>query len=563
MVLKKNHLFTLIIALVPLLFFLLLEAGLRLVDYGGDLSLFVPASREYAGGTYLAINRNVAQRYFPGRNFIPRPAGDVFLKNKPVNGYRVFVLGGSTVAGWPYPDNVMFSRRLQQQLADAFPARRIEVISLGIAAVNSYTLLDFIDEVLEQQADAILIYAGHNEFYGALGAASTISVGGLSESGPLIRLYLALQHSRLFRALGDVVNAAKQVMREPDQTPGGETVQLTLMGQVIGEYDIAQGSATYNRGLARFSDNLRAILSKARRAGVPVLLSELVSNVRDQPPFFFDGDAADSAAGDAYREARRFEAAGDIDAAREQYYRAKDLDGLRFRAPEAINRLIHAIAVESGAPVVPMKSRFEATSANGLIGDELMLDHLHPNAVGYRLMARAFFDTMREHGFIAATWPDTQTVDETEPYTEMDTAIGKLRAMFLKDNWPFRPVRAPDRDAIEYNPRNKAEAYAKKVAQDTMKYDLAHLELAHYYHQQGDDERALREYQALINCDPFKLTTHLAVVTSLVRDKAYQAAQSMLARAQTIAPNHPAILRLKATWPGTQPLTTGMTKSRK
>ena len=56
----------------------------------------------------------------------------------------------------------------------------------------------------------------------------------------------------------------------------------------IGEYDIAQGSATYNRGLARFSDNLRAILSKARRAGVPVLLSELVSNVRDQPPFFFD-----------------------------------------------------------------------------------------------------------------------------------------------------------------------------------------------------------------------------------------------------------------------------------
>ncbi len=303
MALKKNHLFALIVALTPLLFFLLLEAGLRIIDYGDDLSLFVPASREYAPDRYVAINRNVAQRYFPGGHFIPRPPGDVFLKIKPSNGYRVFVLGGSTVAGWPYPDNVMFSRRLQELLANTFPDKTIEVISLGIAAVNSYTLLDFIDEVLEQQPDAILIYAGHNEFYGALGAASTVSLGDLAESGRLIRLYLALQHSRLFRLLGDAVDAVKQIMHQPDRTPDGDPVQLTLMGQVIGEADIAQDSATFRRGLTQYSDNLRAILSKARHADVPVLISELVSNVRDQPPFFFDGDAADSAAARAWREA--------------------------------------------------------------------------------------------------------------------------------------------------------------------------------------------------------------------------------------------------------------------
>lgn len=554
MFLKKNHFFALIVALVPLLFFLLLEAGLRVVGYGEDLSLFTPASDEYADDLYLSINRQVAQRYFPGDHFIPRPGGDVFLQHKPDNAYRVFVLGGSTVAGWPYPNNVMFSRRLQQQLAETFPDRYIEVVSLGIAAVNSHTLLDFIDEVLEQQADAILIYAGHNEFYGALGAASTISLGGLFNSGGLPGFYLTLQHSRLFRLLGDAINAAKSAMHAAEQSPVGEGVQLTLMGQVIGNHDIAQHSDTYRRGLAQFRHNLRAILSKAGRADVPVLVSELVSNVSDQPPFFFDGDAADSTAASSWREARRIEAAGDFEASRELYYRAKDLDGLRFRAPEDINRLIHEIAGEAGAPVVPMKSRFEAASDHGLIGNDLMLDHLHPNARGYRLMAQAFFDSMRRHGFITEQWPAETQQAENEPYTELDTAIGKLRAMYLMDNWPFKPAHAPVRNAVDYRPLNEPEAYAVRIAKDELKYDRAHLQLAQDYHSQGEHEKAFREYRALINCDPFKLTTHLAVVTSLVQAQADAEARSYLARAEMIAPNHPAIARLKASWPDPRPL---------
>lgn len=549
MVLKKSHLFTLIVILVPLLFFLLLEAGLRIIGYGEDLTLFLPASDEYADGLYLAPNPDVAQRFFPGGDFIPRPTEDVFLQHKPDNAYRIFVLGGSTVAGWPYPDNVMFSRRLQQQLAHSFPNRYIEVISLGIAAVNSHTLRDFMDEILDQQADAILIYAGHNEFYGALGAASTISLGSITESGPLLRLYLTLQHSRLFRALGDIVYAVKAAMRESIQGPVGTAVQLTLMGRVIGEHDIDQQSDTYHRGLTQFSDNLRAILSKARHAGVPVLVSELVSNIHDQPPFFFDGVAADSTASRDYREARRLEQAGQIDAARKLFYRAKDLDGLRFRAPEDINRLIHEISSEFGTAVVPMKDWFESASTDGLIGNELMLDHLHPNARGYALMARAFFDSMRRHGFITKHWPDTAHWFETKPYTELDTAIGKLRAMFLMDNWPFKPAHAPTKAAVEYHPLNEAETYARRVATDELKYDRAHLELARYYHLQGEHERALREYEALINCDPFKLTTHLAVVTSLVQAKMFAEAKTCLARAESIAPNHPAIARLKASWP--------------
>jgi hypothetical protein len=46
----------------------------------------------------------------------------------------------------------------------AFPSREVEVISTAMAAVNSYALLDFADEIIAQQPDAVVIYVGHNEY---------------------------------------------------------------------------------------------------------------------------------------------------------------------------------------------------------------------------------------------------------------------------------------------------------------------------------------------------------------------------------------------------------------
>ncbi len=58
-----------------------------------------------------------------------------------------------------------------------FQIKKIEIINTAMTAVNTYTILDFMDEVIAQKPDAILIYAGHNEFYGALGVASMESLG--------------------------------------------------------------------------------------------------------------------------------------------------------------------------------------------------------------------------------------------------------------------------------------------------------------------------------------------------------------------------------------------------
>ena len=44
-----------------------------------------------------------------------------------------------------------------------------------MAAVSSYVLLDFADEIIAQQPDAVMIYAGHNEYLGIGGVGSSNS----------------------------------------------------------------------------------------------------------------------------------------------------------------------------------------------------------------------------------------------------------------------------------------------------------------------------------------------------------------------------------------------------
>src|SRR5690554_765275 len=160
---KKKILFYGITLSIPVLFFVVLELSLRSVNYLGNTDLFVDP--KVTMGDYLVPNQNFAARYFFYTNVIPGPSVDMFLQNKPENGYRIFAMGGSSAAAYPYGFNASFSRIVRDVLTDAMPNKKVEVVNVGISAVNSYTLFDQVDEILAQSPDAIMIYAGHNEFY--------------------------------------------------------------------------------------------------------------------------------------------------------------------------------------------------------------------------------------------------------------------------------------------------------------------------------------------------------------------------------------------------------------
>src|SRR3569832_1808561 len=147
---RRIWLFTTIALLLPALFIELLEGGLRQIDYGENLDLFKKAPSGIADKDFLMVNPNVAKRYFTKGAYTPQPPYEFMAKQIPPNGYRIVVMGESTTAGWPYPFNVVFSRLLNQRLADAFPDKYIEVVNVAISAINSYTQHNNKNKVLAQ-----------------------------------------------------------------------------------------------------------------------------------------------------------------------------------------------------------------------------------------------------------------------------------------------------------------------------------------------------------------------------------------------------------------------------
>jgi tetratricopeptide (TPR) repeat protein len=501
----KRILFNLLLFLIPVCILLLVEGALRLGRYGGDFRLFIPAPEEVSD--YYRCNPDIGKRYFYQQFTIPSPPKDLFLKEKPENGYRIFVLGGSTTAGFPYGNNLMFSRILWRRLQDAFPEKRIEVVNTAMAAVNSYAMLDFMDEILKYEPDLILIYAGHNEFYGALGVGSLESLG---RNRLIIKTYLKTQHLRLFRLLRGFISHVKSIFRR-NHASHPEDLTATLMERIVSEQVIPLGSELYEQGKKQFRSNMEEILQKADEANVPVVWSELVSNVGDQVPFnSVQSDTFPPAEG-VYKRAQQLEARGDYNEARQLYLRAKDLDALRFRATEEFNTIIHELASMYKVPVVPMRRIFEEHSSHGIIGNKLMLDHLHPNVDGYFLMADGFFQTLRAEGYISSKW-DSNYIQPAAAYrkdwgmTALDTVFGNLSIRWLKGGWPFQPQEFQNTTLDTYTPKNKVDSVALKVLVDKeIGVEVGHLSLAHYYEAQKKYLEAYREYRALIYTIPHEV----------------------------------------------------------
>ncbi len=498
------------VALIPILFFVLLEIGLRIIGYGGNLQLFLPLEGAYS--QYLAINPSVGKRFFFTQETIPTPSNDIFLKQKPDNGYRIFVLGGSTTIGYPYGPNLMFSRLLHLMLNDIFPERRIEVVNVAMTAVNSYTYLDYLDEILAREPDAILIYGGHNEFYGALGVASAESLGKFRW---VVKAYLKLKKFRTFLLLRDAIGTLRVALQRWLRGESVEDPSATLMERMVAEKRIPYGDPIYRMGLEQLEFNLRELLQRCRRAGVKVVLSELVSNIRDLPPF--ESVAADPfpPADQVYRQARQLDRQGRFREAKAKYYLAKDLDALRFRASEDVNQLLRRLAGEYRVPLVPMKAFFESKARDGLIGNDLMTDHLHPNIQGYFIMATAFLRTLRQHGFIEPIWrqiPIPRIVQRLRSrcYTALDSVYGEVRIRILKGGWPFKKEQGPNLELLNFKPRNLLEQLAFRAwVGKNYSLEKAHVDLAAMAEQNKEFEKAAGEYQALICLTPYNASPYL------------------------------------------------------
>jgi tetratricopeptide (TPR) repeat protein len=566
----KRRTFAIITLASPVALLVLLEMSLRLFHYGTDLSLFT--TEIVNGRRYHVMNPEVRSRYFANMDFNPSSSVDDFLVPKPAGTYRIFCLGASTTVGYPYWYNGSFPTFLHERLQRIFPDKAIEVINLGMTATNSFTVVDMARDVAGYEPDLIIVYDGHNEFYGALGISSNESPGN---SRWLTESYLRLLHLRTFLLLRDAYARVTGLFTHEAAPSRGTMMERMSYGNYI-----AYGSPTYRRALSMFEGNLDELKSICTKNGIPLIVSTQVSNLRDQPPLMpgnSGGQTPESAARLAtlmdlgltrirsgkidsalaafraaasldslrpdshYYIARCLDSLGDRRSARREYVLARDYDQLRFRTSTDFNDAIRRMGDDRGVFVLDMERVFQDHSPDSLTGRTLIMEHLHPNSSGYFLMGEAFAEQMRSHQLLASAeeWRERDTIDDAEIWRDrsvstLDELIAWRRTEILTGGWPFTSKKIPVVRSIAAT--DTLGQIAEEVTRGKRDWYGAHREAAAYYERRTDWDSVAREERVIISEMPLNVEPYLALAHAYLIRERYQAMVGVLLRSQTVQP---------------------------
>lgn len=520
---KKSPLLNIfVIIFVPIIILAMLEGGLRLIGMYDGTELLIKT--EKSGKEWYQLNKNVAKRWFiSGNTSVPELNNTLLYEvDKPDTVKRILCLGGSTTAGFPFDNLPPFPSLVRLKLQRYFPRYTIETVNLGISAINSFSVADLVEETLPLKPDMVLVYMGHNEFYGAFGGSSSQSFG----SRGLVKTILWLDHFAIVQNLRKLL------------TPGVDKKDIsrqnkTLMAQMIKDKYIALNKEAYRATRENFKINYNEIVDFYKKNNIPILISTLTSNLKDQVPFesrwqpqdadkkqkFWLQAEATLKLGDLTKAKAMMEklyaidnshaelnyylgrfamAGGDTLMARNYFFRARENDGMRFRAPAEWNHIIKKISIQQNVPLVRMDSVFSAFSPGQMVGHELLLEHLHPNWRGYNLMADAFIQGILNQKLINENHPSFRwsTLEKYPWYNVTDMEIGHLVYSILTKGWPF------NQEVFEYE--NYRPLAPKAIAENVKDYvsmhgywNKLHYKSAEVFIETKDYSNAIREYAAV------------------------------------------------------------------
>lgn len=408
---------------VPAIFFLALELGLRLLGYGYDPNFF--QKREIGGKPFLVQNEDFSRRFFPPET-MRQPDALRMAAEKPPGTTRIFVLGESAAMGDPEP-GFGPSRYLEILLQQRFPGRNFEVVNVAFTAINSHVLLPLARECAQHDGDLWIIYMGNNEMVGPYGAATIL--GAQAPPRPLIQLVTALQRTRI----GQLGMALTRKFQQQPPTSGSWGGMAMFQNQRVAP-DSPKRAAVYENFAANLNDMVRCGL----KSGAGIILNTVAVNLRDSPPFASLSDATlpverrkrfdelfqnavraqdarqwtnvvtllseavqiDEGYAEAhYRLALGLEQLGQPAKAREHYQLACDTDALPFRTDSRENTVIREIATRHASDKLLLLEAPEALAREvpaGISGQESFYEHVHFNFDGSYRLGRAWAQAVAE-----------------------------------------------------------------------------------------------------------------------------------------------------------------------
>ena len=406
----KRRLFALICLLVPLVSVAGIEVLLRHLGYGGYQSILREVE-DTPNGTLVITEQAGTRGFFfanPGRpGYNDQYA---FHTPKATNTVRIVLVGGSAVKGFPQTRRFAASSFLTEMLSDSWPNRAVEVINLGATAVASFPVREFLKQALEYEPDLVVVYTGHNEFYGAYGVAS------INRAGTTPRM---LEFQYRVRGLALVQGLSRLAQRL--SRPKGKPLMEVMVGQ-----DYVEPEDWQRKAAAKLLyHHVGSMIQMSRDRDVPVLVCSLPSNERDLAPIGThpaEGDV-DGVVAKAMRSydtepeeviseltkllelrpdharahfylGKAYFATQDNEKARYHFLRARDLDPMPWRATTESQQGIRRAVAEHGAQLCDVEDVFRKHSPGGIIGWELMDDHVHLSLRGQALLARTIVQAL-------------------------------------------------------------------------------------------------------------------------------------------------------------------------
>ncbi len=416
---RRRRLFIVVTILLPIVMLAGVEVALRLCGVGGHAPI-VNVIGEFKNAQLATLSIEGAASYFDRTQSTPGSIGVyTFSIPKPTKTFRVLLAGASAVKGYPQPMGLANSAFLSEMLSDVWPDRNVEILNLGTTAVATFPVLDMLTQMLEFEPDLVVIYAGHNEFFGAYGVGSAQTGGSTPAS---IRL------TRWRNGLG-LVKAFAKLFAGHQESKG-----KALMEAMVGQSSIAPDSPLREAAARNAGYHIGQMIQRCRNANVPVMVCTLSSNEKNLVPVgavdlskldesdlsrlgqlvktgisnissdtslaIQDLEASLKIAPDHSRVqfllGNAYLAAGDNKTAATYFQRAIDCDTMPWRAPSQTNEQIVLAAKSHGIPICDVRQAFRDASPDGIIGRYLMDDHVHFSLRGQELLARTIVKSLTE-----------------------------------------------------------------------------------------------------------------------------------------------------------------------
>jgi hypothetical protein len=365
------------------------------------------------------------------------PAFPTRLRSEP--GLYIVVVGESSARGDPYQPWVSIGQIVAWQLERVFPGRPIEVdIRAEGGLVLEQALLPLVK--LARRPDAIIVFAGHNEFQTRFGWSR--NVAHYVEEGPRHPLVLAefarsisstctLIFNSLDRYHGQVrplPKITRATVDHPICTPSEHEflrndfqIRLEALAGYCSQIGCLpifivpgsnDGSFEPNRSVlagstsvetrAAFERRFRAIRDGEDRD--PAVAIRAYRALIDEHPEFAESH---------YRLGRLLARAGEWDGAGRHFTLARDLDGFPLRCPSDFQDAIRSAARDQHAIMVDAPSVLARVSPHGILDEHLYHDAHHTSLVGLVALANDLLDQLAKRK--AFGWPESIPAPRVEP----------------------------------------------------------------------------------------------------------------------------------------------------